>query len=83
MVCFSAANLLRVAKQHGTGFVVADCDHPSPVAPDIGGMGVKIANETGLPFWQAGRPGFDFNDYSREAGVFMASQELKALTMRC
>lgn len=83
LICFSAANLLRVTKQYGTGFVVADCDHPSPVAPELGGMGVKIANETGLPFWQAGRPGFDFNDYSRETGVFRASQELKALTMRC
>ena len=82
VICFSAANLLRVTKQHGTGFVVADCDHPSPIASELGGMGVKIASETGLPFWQAGRAGFDFNDYSREAGVFKASQELKALMMR-
>jgi putative DNA primase/helicase len=80
VICFSAANLLRVAKQ---GFVVADFDHPSPVAPLDGGMGVKIATETGLPFWSAGKLGYDFNDHAREVGVFKASQELRVLMMRC
>lgn len=81
IVCFSASNLLKVAKNHGTGYVVADCDHPSPVAPLEGGMGIKVATGTGLPFWSAGRPGFDFNDYSREVGLFAASQDLKKLIM--
>jgi putative DNA primase/helicase len=80
VICFSASNLLKLAKQ---GFVVADHDHPSQVAPNEGGMGVKVATETGLPFWSAGKPGYDFNDYAREAGIFRASQELRALTMRC
>lgn len=81
-VCFSASNLLKLAKNHASGFVVADCDSPSKQAPNEGGMGVKVATETGLPFWNCGKPGFDFNDYSREVGLFSASQELKELMMR-
>lgn len=82
IVCFSANNLLNVARNHGTGFVVADCDHPSPVAPLEGGMGIKVATKAGLPFWRPPEPGMDFNDYSRKAGLFRASQELKGLVMR-
>lgn len=82
IVCFSASNLLKVAKNHGRGFVVADHDIPSQLAPLEGGMGVKVANATGLPFWSAGKAGVDFNDYSRESGLFRASQELKALMIR-
>lgn len=81
-VCFSASNLLSVAKNHGTGFVVADKDHETVLAPEEGGMGWKVANGTGLPFWRAPLAGMDFNDFSREAGLFRASQELKVLTMR-
>lgn len=83
VVCFSASNLLRVAKNHGTGIVIADRDLPSPLALNDGGMGWKVAGESGLPFWRSPEPGMDFNDYSRKFGVFRASQELKALTMRC
>ncbi len=81
-VCFSAGNLLSVAKGLGSGFIVADMDHPSPLAPLEGGMGWKVAQEAGLPFWRAPSPGTDFNDYMREEGVFRASQELKVMTMR-
>lgn len=81
IVCFSASNVLKVAKNHGVGIVVADHDHPSPVAPLEGGMGWKVAHEAGLPFWRAPQPGFDFNDHVRAVGLFRASQELKLLTM--
>lgn len=81
-VCFSAGNLLSVAKNHGTGFVVADRDHPTHLAPDDGGMGWKVAAGTGLPFWHAPEAGMDFNDYLRKCGVFRASQELKSMTLK-
>ena len=82
IVCFSASNLLKVARNHGTGIVVADCDHPSPVAPLEGGMGWKVAMGTNLPFWRATGAGLDFNDHVRAVGLFRASQELKELMMR-
>lgn len=81
-ICFSAGNLLKVAKNHAAGFVIADYDHATAQAPNEGGMGVKVATESGLPFWSAHRAGFDFNDYSRDVGLFAASQELKRLMMR-
>lgn len=81
-VCFSAGNLLSIGKNHGTGFVVADKDHPTNLAPLEGGMGWKVATETGLPFWRAPMAGMDFNDYMREEGLFRASQELKRMTLR-
>lgn len=82
IICFSASNLLKVAKNHGVGFVIADYDSPSQIAPLDGGMGVKVATATGLPFWSAGKVGYDFNDYAREAGLFKASQTLKQLLMK-
>ena len=81
-VCFSAGNLLKVAKTHGAGIIVADCDHPSPVAPLQGGMGWRVAHEAGLPFWRATGPGIDFNDHARSVGLFRASQELKILMLQ-
>ena len=82
IVCFSASNLLNAAKNHGTGFVVADKDHETVLAPDEGGMGWKVATETGLAFWKAPEAGMDFNDFAMKHGVFRASQELKGLLMR-
>jgi putative DNA primase/helicase len=81
-ICFSAGNLLKVARNHGEGFVIADYDHPSPQAPNDGGMGVKVARETGLPFWSAGVAGVDFNDHCRAVGLFRASQELRMLMLQ-
>lgn len=82
VVCFSAGNLLAVASSAKAGFVVADRDRQTSLAPNEGGMGWKVATEAGLPFWKAPQDGMDFNDYMREAGVFRASQELKVLAMR-
>lgn len=82
VVCFSAGNLLAVATSLKTGFVVADRDRQTVQAPNEGGMGWKVATESGLLFWRAPQDGMDFNDYMREAGVFRASQELKVMAMR-
>lgn len=80
VICFSAGNLARVAA-NCTGYVVADCDHPSPQAPLEGGMGWKVAQSINLPFWRATGPGIDFCDHLQAVGLFKASQELKMLTM--
>lgn len=82
IICFSAGNLLKVARNHGGGFVVADHDNASQLARLEGGMGVKVATDSGLPFWSAGEAGMDFNDYHRKYGLFKASQALKGLMMR-
>lgn len=81
-ICFSASNLLKVASQHGEGYVIADYDKQTRQAPDPGGMGVKVAVETGLPYWSAGVEGMDFNDFHQKYGLFKASQELKKLIMK-
>lgn len=82
VVCFSAGNLLAVASRMKSGFVVADRDLETAIAPNEGGMGWKVATGSGLPFWKAPRDGMDFNDYMRETGLFRASQELKGLLLR-
>lgn len=52
-VCFSAGNLIEVAKSIPDCIVVADND---PV-------GVRAAKKTGRPFWLSPNVGEDFNDY--------------------
>lgn len=52
-VCFSAGNLIEVAKSLPDCIVVADND---PV-------GVRAAKKTGRPFWLSPNVGEDFNDY--------------------
>ena len=52
-VCFSAGNLIEVAKSFPDCIVVADND---PV-------GVRSAKKTGRPFWVSPNIGEDFNDY--------------------
>ena len=81
-VCFSAANLKKIATNHGTGIVVADYDKPSQQVPEQGGMGWKVAKEIGLPYWTSDRETEDFNDYARRAGLFRASQALKPFFTR-
>jgi putative DNA primase/helicase len=82
IVCFTAGNLLKVARNHAEGIVIADNDMPSPVAPEPGGMGLKVAKETGLPYWLSDRAPEDLNDYMVRCGLFRTSQSLKALMMR-
>ena len=53
-VCFSAGNLIEVAKSFPNCIVVADND---PV-------GVRSAKKTGRPFWLSPNVGEDFNDYA-------------------
>lgn len=78
IICFTAGNMLKVARNHGTGLVIADNDNPSQLAPEPGGMGLKVAKEIGLPYWLSDRIGEDANDYHAREGLFRLSQSLKA-----
>lgn len=82
VICFTAGNLLKVAKNHGEGVVIADFDKPSKLHPEAGGHGIAVAKASGLPYWQSDREGEDFNDVETRAGTFRASMQLKPLLMR-
>lgn len=81
-VCFSAANMKKIAANHGEGIVIGDYDKPSEHVPHAGGMGLKVCQDIGLPFWTSNEEGIDFNDYARRNGLFKASQALKPFFTR-
>lgn len=66
-VCFSAGNLLKLAKQFG-GYVIAD--------NDASGTGERVAKESGLPYWMSDVVGEDANDYHQRVGLFKFTQSL-------
>lgn len=68
-VCFSAGNLLRVAKTLPDAFVIAD--------NDASGTGERVARESGLKWFMSEVVGEDFNDLHKRAGTFRASQILR------
>lgn len=67
VVCFSAANLAKVARN---GFVVADHDESS--------TGRIYAEKTGLPFWMPPEVG-DANDYHKKHGIRALASALNTL----
>lgn len=77
IVTFSAGNLARIAKDLPDCFIVADLDEPSAQVPTYGGMGLKVAKESGRPYWISNQVGQDFDKYLRDVGVFKASQALR------
>lgn len=81
-VCFSAANMKKIAANHGEGIVIGDYDKPSEHVPHAGGMGLKVCQDIGLPFWTSREVGVDFNDFCRRDGLFKASQALKPFFTR-
>ena len=68
VICFSAGNLVRLAKN---GVVVADNDASE--------TGERVAKETGLKYWMSDRLGEDFNDFHQRVGLFKATQELRKI----
>jgi len=60
--------------------LVADNDYPSDLAPE--GMGQKVANASGRPFFLPPEQGQDFNDFHSAVGLFKASQALRKLLYR-
>lgn len=81
-VCFTAGNMVKVARNHGSGIVIADNDLPSKQHAEYGGHGLAVAKQIGLPFWLSDRAGEDFNDYEQRLGVFRSGQALRPLFLR-
>lgn len=79
IVCFSAGNLAKIAANFADAIVIADNDKQSPLAPELGGMGLKVAKASGLRYWLSDRCPEDFNDYHQRVGLFKASQSLRAV----
>jgi putative DNA primase/helicase len=69
VVCFSAGNLKRLAK-NPAGLVVADNDESL--------TGERVAKETGLKYWMPPDINCDFNDFHLKYGLFKAVQVLSS-----
>ena len=68
-ICFSAHNLMTMAKASGRSFVVAD--------HDASGAGEKAAIGAGLPYYMPPELGQDINDLHKLHGTFKTSQILR------
>lgn len=66
IVCFSAGNILEIAKSRTEAILVADTDD----------TGLSIAQKTGLPHWQSDVRGEDFNDAETRVGARSAGEWL-------
>jgi len=69
-VCFSAHNMKTVATMIGSGYVIADREKS--------GVGERIAEEIGLPYWIPFDDNTDFNDYWKANGTFKTATNLRA-----
>jgi putative DNA primase/helicase len=70
IVCFSAGNLKKIARDNPTAFIVAD--------HDASGTGQKVAEESGLKFYLPEYEGEDFNDEWLRLGKARAAMRLKS-----
>lgn len=68
-VCFSAGNIKTMAKKYPDCVIVADHD---PV-------GVRVAKESGRPYWVSPNVSEDFNDFELRVGAKVAGKSLIAL----
>lgn len=68
-VCFSAGNMIEIAKGIPGAFVVADNDP----------AGLRAANETGCRYWVSDVVGEDFNDYEIQVGTKAAAKSLNEM----
>jgi putative DNA primase/helicase len=73
-VCFSAGNMVKVAKTLPSGFVVADHDKPNPQNGTRAGQ-VAVDN-IGWPYWMSDTEGEDANDTHQRLGLFKFSQSI-------
>lgn len=67
MCCFSASNIIEVAKTHGK-YVFADNDHSK--------TGEKVAEATGLPWIMPDQVGMDWNDVHAKHGIMHVCKAL-------
>lgn len=73
-VCFSAGNMVKVAKTLSSGFVVADHDKPNPQNGTRAGQ--SAVHSIGWPFWISEKEGEDANDSHQRLGLFRFSQSM-------
>jgi putative DNA primase/helicase len=73
VVCFTAGNLVKVAKRYPGGAIIAD--------NDSSGTGEKAAKKTGLRYWMAPDVDTDFNDFHKAKGLFAASMVVRGLAL--
>lgn len=71
-VCFSAGNLVKVAKALRSGLVIADNDRHKD------NTGEKAAQATGFRYFMPEKIGHDFNDYWLDVGQLKAQLALTA-----
>lgn len=82
LCCFSASNIVAVARQiKGRTFVATDNDKP---LPQYGGLGTgeHFAKQTGLPYGMPPNVTDDFNDLHQKAGIFVVQRALAAIMSR-
>lgn len=73
VVCFSANNMLHVAKGVKDGLVFAD--------NDVSKKGLQVAESIGLPYWISPVVGEDANDAHKRMGDFKWMMEVKSTCM--
>jgi putative DNA primase/helicase len=66
VVCFSAGNIVEMAKTYPDSLLVADHDL----------IGIKVAKQIAHPYWLSSEKGEDFNDYEIRVGAENAGAEL-------
>lgn len=79
LCCFSASNIVAVARQvRGRSFVAADNDKPLQQFSGIG-TGEHFARQTDLPYGMPPDVGTDFNDMHQQASIFAVQRVLTAV----
>jgi putative DNA primase/helicase len=73
-VCFSAGNMVKVARTLPAGFVVVDHDKPNPQTGTRAGH--VAAAQIGWPSWMSEVEGEDANDTHQRLGLFKFSQSI-------
>ena len=69
VVCFSAGNIVEMAKAYPDSLVIADHDP----------IGIKVAKQIAHPYWVSPNKGEDFNDYELRVGAEKAGLALGKL----
>jgi putative DNA primase/helicase len=83
LVCFSAANIVKVAAEiDGQCYIAADHDAPPAAKPEqFGGLGAGeyFAQKAGKPYAMPPEQTTDFNDYHQTAGIFAVQRLVNGL----
>jgi putative DNA primase/helicase len=80
LCCFSASNIVAVARQMHAGRVFIAAENDKPLA-QFGGLGASeyYARKTALPYGMPPDVGTDFNDLHQQTSIFAVQRSLTAL----